>query len=85
MNKSKALTFLITSVWIINGLFCKVLNLVSRHEEIVSRILGNTYSGLITRLIGLAEITMAIWIITGYKKKTKYNCSNNLSYVYEYS
>lgn len=69
MNKHKALTFLITSVWIINGLFCKVLNLVPRHEEIVSRILGNTHSGLITKLIGLAEIAMAIWILTGYKKR----------------
>ncbi len=33
---------------------------------IVSRVFGARYSSTITRLIGIAEIAMAIWIISGY-------------------
>lgn len=65
----KLLTFCIATVWIANGLFCKVLNLVPRHEQIVSRILGNDYSRLLTISIGLSEIFMAIWILSGFKTR----------------
>ncbi len=65
----KLLTFCIATVWIANGLFCKVLNLVPRHEQIVSRILGNDYSRLFTFSIGLSEIFMAIWILSGFKTR----------------
>jgi hypothetical protein len=65
----KILTYCIATVWIVNGLFCKVLNLVPRHEEIVARILGNDYSRLLTILIGFSEIIMAVWIVSRYKKK----------------
>jgi hypothetical protein len=60
------LGYLIAAVWIINGLFCKVLNLVPRHEKIVSIILGAQYAGFFTKLIGFAEIIMAIWILSNY-------------------
>ncbi|MEZ4884304.1 MAG: DoxX-like family protein [Chitinophagales bacterium] len=63
-NYHKVLTFLIAMVWLINGLFCKVLNLVPRHREIVANILGEEYAGILTVLIGLAEIAMAIWIVS---------------------
>lgn len=59
----------IAAVWIINGFFCKVLNLVPRHQEIVERILNNNHSRTITILIGVSEIIMAIWILNGYKAK----------------
>lgn len=65
----KLLTYCIAAVWIANGLFCKVLNLVPRHEQIVARILGNDYSRILTILIGLSEIFMAIWILTGFKTR----------------
>jgi uncharacterized membrane protein YphA (DoxX/SURF4 family) len=65
----KILTFCIATVWIANGLFCKVLNLVPRHEQIVARILGDDFSRTLTILIGLSEIIMAIWILIGYKTK----------------
>ena len=69
MKKEKSYKILIASVWFINGLFCKVLNFVPRHEEIVERILGNSYSSLITILIGVLEVIMAFWILSGYKPK----------------
>ena len=63
------MTYCIAIVWIANGLFCKVLNLVPRHEQIVVRILGGDYSRTLTILIGLSEIIMAVWILSGYKSK----------------
>lgn len=62
-------TYFIALVWLINGLFCKVLNLVPRHEQIVARILGNDYSRAFTLFIGLSEVVMAIWIILGIQTK----------------
>ena len=65
----KILTYCIATVWIANGLFCKVLNLVTRHEQIVARILGDDHSRLLTILIGLSEIIMAVWILSAYKTR----------------
>lgn len=63
------LTFGISLVWIANGLFCKVLNLVPRHQQIVARILGAEYSRHLTFAIGCAEILMAIWILSNIKTR----------------
>ena len=65
----KILTYSIATVWIASGLFCKVLNLVPRHEQIVARILGHDYSRPLTILIGLSETITAVWILSGYKSK----------------
>jgi uncharacterized membrane protein YphA (DoxX/SURF4 family) len=65
----RILLYFISLVWFINGLVCKVLNLVPRHEQIVSRILGNDHSRLLTFLIGLSEIVMAVWVLIGFKKR----------------
>ncbi|HEX6169153.1 MAG TPA: DoxX-like family protein [Chitinophagaceae bacterium] len=63
------LTYFIATVWLINGLFCKVLNLAPRHQEIVASILGNEHSRLLTVLIGISEIMMTIWIISCYQSR----------------
>jgi hypothetical protein len=62
-------TIVITLVWFINGFFCKVLNLVPRHQEIVARILGEQYSWLFTKAIGVSEILMAVWIVSRIKSR----------------
>ncbi|WP_276501105.1 DoxX-like family protein [Terrimonas pollutisoli] len=62
------LHYFIATVWIANGLFCKVLNLVPRHQEIVERILGG-HARLLTILIGITEIGMAVWILIGIQKR----------------
>ena len=61
------LTIGISLVWLINGLFCKLLDFVPRHELIVSRILGAEYASIFTKLIGIAEILMVVWILSGIK------------------
>lgn len=63
-TKHKLINFFIAAVWIANGFFCKVLNLVPRHQEIVTRILGNEHSRLLTLIIGFSEIAMAVWILS---------------------
>jgi hypothetical protein len=65
----KLLTICITLVWLGNGLCCKVLNLVPRHQQIVANILGTEYARLFTILIGIAEIIMAIWVLSTFKSK----------------
>lgn len=68
-KKHQILNFFIATIWLINGLFCKVLNLVPRHQEIVASILGSSHSRLMTILIGVSEIGMAVWILTGIRNR----------------
>ena len=63
------ITAFICLVWIINGLFCKILNLVPRHEHIVSAILGEENAPLFTRLIGIGELLIVAWIISRIKPR----------------
>lgn len=53
------------AVWLVNGLFCKVLDGVPRHRAIVSRILGADHALAWTRAIGLGEMLFAVWIFWG--------------------
>ncbi len=63
----KILQYFIALVWLINGLFCKLLGFVPRHEEIVRRILGDEHSAVLTKAIGVAEICMAVWVLSGIR------------------
>lgn len=66
---STQVNYFIASVWFVNGLVCKVLNLVPRHQEIVTRILGTENTRVFTNLIGLSETAMAFWILSGFKTR----------------
>lgn len=65
----RTVNYYISLIWLINGLVCKVMNIVPRHEEIVATILGHEHSRIFTLLIGLSEIFMAIWILSGFKPR----------------
>ena len=71
MNKILNITLyiLIATVWIVNGLYCKILNQVPRHQQIVEHILATDYSRILTIFIGVLEIIMAIWFLSRYKSK----------------
>src|SRR5580765_1654280 len=69
VRKHQIINYFIAAVWLINGLVCKVLNLVPRHQEIVARILGTEHSRAFTVSIGIAETLMAVWIISGIWKR----------------
>ena len=72
LNRRKIYNYLIyftACVWFTNGLICKVLNFVPRHEAIVATILGDSFSRQITFTIGVSEIIMGIWILSRFKSK----------------
>lgn len=65
----KYINMAIATVWIVNGLLCKVVNLVPRHQLIVARILGAAHAPLLTRTIGVLEVLMAVWILSAIKPR----------------
>lgn len=65
----RIVTVLIASVWLGFGLFGKVLHMAPRHEQIVARILGTSYADPLTRLIGVCEVLMVLWILSRFKQR----------------
>jgi uncharacterized membrane protein YphA (DoxX/SURF4 family) len=59
---------LIGCVWIFHGLYSKLLRGIPRHRAIVARVLGERHADLATNAIGLAEITLGIWTLTGWQR-----------------
>lgn len=55
----------LAAVWLVMGLLAKVLGAVPRHEEIVARVLGQEHAHALTQMIGIGEIGMAAWILSG--------------------
>ncbi len=47
------------------GLRCKLLGQVPRHEQLVARVVGHALAPTLTILIGLAELGMVGWILSG--------------------
>jgi len=68
-SAQRILNWCIAAIWIVNGLFCKVLGFVPRHEQIVKRILAPHNSHKIVVLIGISEICLAIWVFSNFKTK----------------
>ena len=60
----KLVSYSIAAVWVVNGLVCKVLNLVPRHQQIVAEILGAGHSRLFAIAIGCSEIITRIVKLT---------------------
>ena len=60
-----AVRSVVAGVWIASGLVAKVLGLVPRHEAIVAAVLGPRSAPLATVLIGIAEVGLAIWLLSG--------------------
>ena len=72
MNLEKLHTLfklIIASVWLVNGLFCKVLDWIPRHQQIIAEFLGAAYASYYTLVIGFFEILMAVWIVSGIKSR----------------
>lgn len=63
-TKRSYLIYFFAIVWFANGLICKVLNFVPRHNEIVKEVLQTSYSTEITYLIGALEILLSIWVLS---------------------
>jgi hypothetical protein len=68
-NAARIATVALAAVWLGNGLLAKVLGFVPRHEEIVARFFGDAHARGIVVAIGLGEIAMAAWIVSGYRRR----------------
>jgi hypothetical protein len=68
-NLHRLFNWLIAAVWLINGVICKILNLVPRHEQIVGQILGHGIARPLTLFIGVMEVGMAYWVISGIRSR----------------
>jgi hypothetical protein len=79
MNPPLVARILFAGVWIVNGVWCKILDGVPRHREIVARILGEEHSLLLTRMIGFGEVLMAAWILSGIR--WKWSCAAQIAAV----
>ncbi len=60
---------LFASIWIVNGLFFKVLQFVPRHQTIVSEILELEEAYFLTLVIGVAETILGILILMNWRPK----------------
>ena len=69
MNLHRTLNLLLGLVWLAMGLGCKVLGLVPRHREIVARILGDEVAPGLAVAIGVGEIGIALWILSGIRPR----------------
>lgn len=68
-NLDRIITILIAAVWLANGLFCKILNFVPRHQQIVKEILGDEYAFVLTKLIGISEVMLAVLVILNFRSR----------------
>lgn len=56
-------------IWFVNGFFFKILNLVPRHAEIVAQILRTDHAQLFTKIIGIGEILISLWVLSGIRSR----------------
>ena len=70
------LNYFFALVWLINGLFCKILNWEPRHQQIVGGILNLENPRIFTILIGSSEVVMSVWIIS--RSKSKLNAATQI-------
>jgi ABC-type thiamin/hydroxymethylpyrimidine transport system permease subunit len=65
----RLIDFALAGVWLVMGLYCKLLGQVPRHEAIVGEILGADTAIWLTPLIGIGEICLGVLIATGHYRK----------------
>jgi len=59
-------------VWLHQGLWAKILDRDPSHREIVGRLPGMNAGRArdVTIAIGVAEVCMSVWIVSGYRART---------------
>lgn len=58
----------IAGVWIFHGLYSKILDGIPRHKQIIGKILGEEVADAATVAIGVMEILLGCWVLTGINK-----------------
>jgi uncharacterized membrane protein YkgB len=67
----KLIRLSIALVWLYQGLWCKVLGGVPRHQAIVSAVpfIGPAAGRVALIALGLVECTIAIWVLSGERMR----------------
>jgi hypothetical protein len=58
---------LIGAVWIFHGVYIKIFNGIPRHRLIVGKILGTAVAGKATLAIGMLELLVGLWVLSGWE------------------
>jgi uncharacterized membrane protein YphA (DoxX/SURF4 family) len=61
----------IALVWLYQGLWCKLLNGVPRHEAVVGAVpfIGPAAARSVLIVLGLAECCIAVWVLSGKRMR----------------
>ena len=62
-----AVQTVVGTVWVFHGLYSKLLNGIPRPRLIVGRVLGNRFAATATRVIGVLEVLLGLWVFTGWQ------------------
>lgn len=65
-----AIRIFIAGVWIFHGLYSKILDGIPRHRQIVGKILGEEIAAPATILIGVMEVLLGCWVLSGLYRRT---------------
>lgn len=65
----RLLAVLIGAVWIFHGGYSKLLGGIPRHRQIVERVLGSDLGGPATLAIGVGEVCLGLWALSGRWRK----------------
>lgn len=70
VNHLQLIRSTIGGVWLFHGIYSKILVGIPRHQLIVARILGPDMAMPITFLIGIGEVLIAAWWLSGKFQRT---------------
>ena len=57
----------IAAVWVYEGLWCKILGRMQSQVEVVAAVprLGPRFAPLFLKALGIVEVAIAVWVMTG--------------------
>jgi hypothetical protein len=67
--RSRVVTYGIALVWVMFAILGKLFPITPTHREIVARVFGEALSGPLIIFIGLGELCVAGWILSGVARR----------------
>jgi len=67
--RSRVVTYAIALVWVMFAILGKLFPITPTHREIVARVFGEALSGPLVIFIGLGELCVAGWILSGVARR----------------
>ena len=67
--RSRVVTYGIALVWVMFAILGKLLPITPTHQEIVARVFGEALGGPLLIFIGIGELGVAGWIVSGVARR----------------